>query len=422
MMTIIAYLCGRILGKNNAKWILVLSILVVFSPLFLFKSISFLPTIQENTSIVIPMGLSYYSFKVVSYLIDVFKNKFPAEKNFISFALFVSFFPELLIGPIDRADNLLGQIQDKKFFSWETTKTGIILAAYGYMQKMVIADRIGLYVNAVYADLNECSGVRIWAAVLLYSMQIYMDFAGCTNIARGIGYTMGYNLPYNFKQPYLSTSVAEFWRGWHISLTSWFRDYVYIPLGGNRKGKLRKIFNTMTIFVLSGLWHGNSLSFVIWGTINGIFVIFGKETRKFRNTILEKIHVDTEGVEFCIFRGIGNYLLISFTWIFFRANGIQHAISIIKGMMQPPNWYILFSSEIYTFVFDYKNWFLLLICIVMVAIIDLNAKRGRFLPEIIVGRPFVIQAIILYGLIFSSVILGVYGASYDEANFIYMNF
>jgi D-alanyl-lipoteichoic acid acyltransferase DltB (MBOAT superfamily) len=421
-MTVIAYFCGRLLERKKSGLLLAGSIFLNFLPLALLKGISFFPSVCDLYSIVIPMGLSYYSFKVVGYLVDVYKKKVDAEKNFVSFALFVSFFPELLVGPIDRAGNLLAQIKSPRDFSWNEVKRGVFFAAFGYMQKMVIADRIGMYVNTVYADPEAYAGTYTWVAVLLYSMQIYMDFAGCTNIARGLGMMMGYQLPCNFKQPYLSTSVAEFWRGWHMSLTGWFRDYVYIPLGGNRKGAVRKIINTMVVFALSGLWHGNSKSFVVWGLLNGLFVVTGNGTRRIRDRIWKALHVDVSRMEFCILRGAGTYLLISLTWVFFRADGIRQALKIFRGMLAAPDWYVLFSSEIYGPAFDAKNWYLLLIGLVVILCISILAKKGFHLDEIILERPFVTQLLVLYILIFASVIWGVYGTSYNAANFIYMNF
>jgi D-alanyl-lipoteichoic acid acyltransferase DltB (MBOAT superfamily) len=421
-MTVIAYFCGRLLERKQSRLLLAGSIVLHFLPLALLKGISFFPSIRDLYSIVIPMGLSYYSFKVVGYLVDIYKKKADAEKNFVSFALFVSFFPELLVGPIDRAENLLAQIKRPCEFSWKEVKRGVLFAAFGYMQKMVIADRIGMYVNTVYADPGTYTGVYTWVAVLLYSMQIYMDFAGCTNIARGLGMMMGYHLPYNFKQPYLATSVAEFWRGWHMSLTGWFRDYVYIPLGGNRKGAVRKVINTMIVFGLSGLWHGNSTSFVVWGLLNGFFDVIGNATRKMRDRIWKALHVDVRCMEFQILRGMGTYFLISLAWVFFRADGIRQALKIFRGMLAVPDWYVLFGSEIYGLAFDAKNWYLLLVCLFVIVVVGILTKKGLQLDEIILNRPFVTQLLVLYLLIFASVIWGVYGTSYDAASFIYMNF
>jgi D-alanyl-lipoteichoic acid acyltransferase DltB (MBOAT superfamily) len=422
VMTAVAYFCGQLLNRRQSRLLLAGGIICSFLPLALLKGISFFPSVRDLYSIVIPMGLSYYSFKTVGYLVDVYKKKVDAEKNLVSFALFVSFFPELLVGPIDRAENLLTQINRPCDFSWKEVKRGVLFAAFGYMQKMVIADRIGMYVNAVYADPGTYTGVYTWAAVLLYSMQIYMDFAGCTNIARGLGMMMGYRLPYNFKQPYLSTSVAEFWRGWHMSLTGWFRDYVYIPLGGNRRGAVRKVINTMIVFGLSGLWHGNSVSFVVWGLLNGLFVVIGNGTRKIRDRIWKALHVDVRRLEFRVLRGAGTYLLISFAWIFFRADGMRQAFLLLRGMAAAPDGYILFGSGLYSFVFDAKNWYLLLIGLLVILAVSIMEKRGLQLDEMILNRPFATQLLVLYVLIFASVLMGVYGTAYNAENFIYMNF
>lgn len=422
VMSITAYFAGILLGRKQIKWGLAIAVILNFTPLFLFKACSFADASNMLHHIVIPMGLSYYSFKSVSYLVDVYKGKAPVERNIAKFVLFVSFFPEILVGPIDRAGNLLHQINHLAAFDYRKFKKGIFYISIGYFQKLVIADRIGVFVDAVYADTVSYVGIYTWMAILLYSMQIYMDFAGCTSIARGIGLMLGFDLPKNFDRPYLSTGIAEFWRKWHISLTSWLRDYVYIPLGGNRKGTVRKWANTLITFTLSGLWHGNDISFLVWGFLNGFLLLVGNATLALRNRVWSFLHVDTAGNGLRIVRGIGTYIWISFTWVFFRAESMGQALQIFKNLIAKWNIWILFGSDSYSFVMNYKNWYLLVACLLGIALLSIYQKKNRAVIESVLDCSYPIQLMALYVVIFSVVIFGMYGAQYSSSNFIYMNF
>lgn len=215
--------------------------------------------------IILPVGISFYTFQALSYTMDVYRNEIYAEKNFFRYALFVSFFPQLVAGPIERSKNLLKQLGMPKKFNFEKVKEGILLMLWGYFLKMILADRIAIFVDSVYGDYQTFSGYYIAVATILFAIQIYCDFSGYSIIAMGAAKILDIDLMENFDAPYYSSSVAEFWRKWHISLTSWFKDYLYIPLGGSRKGKFRKNFNKMIVFLVSGLWHGANLSFVVWG-------------------------------------------------------------------------------------------------------------------------------------------------------------
>lgn len=215
--------------------------------------------------ILLPVGISFYTFQALSYTMDVYRNEIKAEKNILRYALFVSFFPQLVAGPIERSKSLLCQLNEKHKISFEKIRSGFMLMLWGYFLKMVIADRIAIVVDVIYGDYTEYNGWYLIVASILFAVQIYCDFAGYSTIALGAGEIMGFSLTDNFNAPYFSQSVAEFWRRWHISLSSWFRDYLYIPLGGNRKGKTRKYFNLMIVFLCSGLWHGAHWNYVAWG-------------------------------------------------------------------------------------------------------------------------------------------------------------
>lgn len=246
--------------------------------LFYFKYINFLMDILNDLfssihirlsvpafDIILPVGISFYTFQALGYTMDVYRDEIMAEKHFFQYALFVSFFPQLVAGPIERSKNLLGQLKEEQKFDLETTKEGFLLMLWGFFLKIVITDRIALFVDTVYEDYVTFAGFYLVLATMLFAIQIYCDFYGYSVIAAGAAKILGIHLMENFDAPYFATSITEFWRRWHISLTSWFRDYLYFPLGGGRRGKIRKYFNKMIVFLVSGLWHGADISYMIWG-------------------------------------------------------------------------------------------------------------------------------------------------------------
>lgn len=285
--TLITYISGILIDRANKlqnkkksvfwkkTWV-VLSFLSNLSILALFKYSVFLidgaNAILEKFQIqipvfdlVLPVGISFYTFQALSYTMDIYRNEVTAEKNLAKYALFVSFFPQLVAGPIERSKNLLLQINERHKFDYENVKDGFLLILWGFFQKIVIADRVAILVNEVYGNYENYGGFQLIVATIFFAIQIYCDFSGYSDIAIGTAQMMGFRLMKNFKQPYFSQSVAEFWRRWHISLSTWFKDYLYIPLGGNKNGKLKKYFNLMIVFLISGLWHGANWTFVGWG-------------------------------------------------------------------------------------------------------------------------------------------------------------
>lgn len=215
--------------------------------------------------IILPVGISFYIFQALGYTMDVYRGEIEAEKNFFRYALFVSFFPQLVAGPIERSKNLLKQVNNPTYFKVENARQGLLTMAYGLFMKVVVADRLAGIIDPIYNNWSEQTGMRLMTATILFAVQIYCDFEGYSQLAIGSAQVLGFHINQNFKIPYLSTSIQDFWQRWHISLTGWFRDYLYIPLGGNRKGKVRKYLNTMIVFLVSGLWHGASWHFVVWG-------------------------------------------------------------------------------------------------------------------------------------------------------------
>lgn len=284
-------------------------------------------SIQPLTlTILLPAGISFYFFQSIGYLIDVYRGKIAAERHFGYYALFVSFFPQLLSGPIGRADSLLPQYKKKRSFSYQNVTYGLKLMAWGYFKKLVIADTFAITVNKLFNNVHSYVGLAFIVVTVMFAIEIYCDFSGYSDIAVGCARMFGIRLMTNFKSPYFSFSIKEFWSRWHISLSTWFRDYVYIPLGGNRVKRWRHCLNLMITFLVSGFWHGSSLTYIFWGGIHGLLQIietFLYPKKRKGETVVRKKHWWQLPITF---------ILLCFTWIFFRANTIQDAFWIISRL------------------------------------------------------------------------------------------
>src|SRR5689334_12035037 len=280
--------------------------------------------------IILPIGLSFHTFQAMSYTIEVYRGNQKAERNFGIYALYVMFYPQLVAGPIERPQNMLHQFYEKHELNYDNVVSGLKMILWGFFQKLVVADRLSIYVDAVYNNPENHSGLTLLLATIFFAFQIYCDFAGYSNIALGSAKIMGFKLMTNFRRPYYAKSISEFWRRWHISLSSWFTDYLYIPLGGNRVSVPRWYFNLLFVFLLSGLWHGANWTFILWGAINGLYLIFSLVFKKFN----EKLSVFTglkKNPRISAFVQIVTaFLLTNFAWIFFRANSIGNAFLIIR--------------------------------------------------------------------------------------------
>ena len=280
-----------------------------------------------------PVGISFYTLQTLSYLIDVYRGKIEPERHLGILALFVSFFPQLVAGPIERAGRLLPQFRVKHDPSATRISSGLQLMLWGMFKKVVIADLLAIYVDAVYGHPADYRGLPVILATYFYAVQIFCDFSGYTDIVLGAAKVMGYDLTQNFRQPYRSSSIAEFWRRWHISLSSWFRDYVYIPLGGSHVSRWRWYVNVMVVFLLSGLWHGPSWTFVLWGGLYGVYYILDAWTRAVRDKIFRMAHLDKPALR----TAVGTFVtfnLVCFSWLFFRASSISDAFLLLNNMVQ----------------------------------------------------------------------------------------
>lgn len=445
--TVVTYCSGLAIDKfqhstateqtitRRKKIIVAISIVLNLSLLFYFKYIDFtigilgdifsIFHVQLNSpamDIVLPVGISFYTFQALGYTIDVYRGDTYAEKNFFQYALFVSFFPQLVAGPIERSKHLLRQLATPQKFDPANAKNGLLLMLWGFFLKIVIADRVAIFVNWVYGDYHTYGGWYLIIATILFAVQIYCDFFGYSIIAMGAAQILGIRLMENFQSPYLATSVADFWRRWHISLTSWFKDYVYIPLGGSHCSKPRKYLNKMIVFLLSGLWHGAKISFVVWGGLNGLYQILGEILQPLRNCLVTKLHLNRNSIGHKVVHIICTFILIDFTWIFFRANSFTEAFTIISQMFHVHNPWILFDGSLYGCGLDYKNFSFMLLCILLLIVTDWMKHRKICIREIIARQDAWCQVLIIAFSVVFLLIFGIYGTSYDASKFIYFQF
>ena len=309
------------------------------SVLFFFKYYNFVAgTVGSffdadlTLNLVLPVGISFYTFQTLSYSIDVYRGNIKAERDFFYYALFVSFFPQLVAGPIERPDNLLPQLKAEHKFNSSDLYIGAKRMLAGFFKKIVVADTAATYVNAVYNKPGETGGLAIIIATVLFAVQIYCDFSGYTDIAIGCARIMGYRLMQNFNRPYSAQNIRDFWARWHISLSSWFKDYLYIPLGGNKKGYARQLVNLFIVFLVSGLWHGAEWTFILWGILHGIYRIVGELTYKKREQLYKSVGIATSSRIVRIFRTAITFILVCFAWIFFRANNTSELLLILKKL------------------------------------------------------------------------------------------
>lgn len=445
--TIITYLSGLLIEtikhkefedarKKKLKNVVVaLSFISNLGILFYFKYINFaLGTFAAvcakvhivlnvpSFDIILPVGISFYTFQALSYTMDVYRDEIYAEKNFFRYALFVSFFPQLVAGPIERSKNLLKQLAVPRKFNFEMAREGFLLMLWGYYLKLVLADRIAIFVDTVYNDYETYKGCYLIVASVLFAVQIYCDFSGYSTIAMGASKILGIELMENFNAPYISTSVADFWRKWHISLTSWFKDYLYIPLGGSRKGKVRKYINKLIVFLISGLWHGASFSFVAWGGLNGLYQIIGEMLQPLRDKLVRIFKLNRSSLGHKAIHIIGTFILVDFSWIFFRASQFKEAIYIIKSIVFNWNFWILFDNSLYECGLNQKNFELMIVGIIVLLIADYFKHKGIKIREVIIVQDYWVRWTVIAFSICFILTFGIWGPNYNAANFIYFQF
>lgn len=372
--------------------------------------------------VILPVGISFYTFQALSYTVDVYRKDIYAERNFLKYALFVSFFPQLVAGPIKRSKNLLIQINEKHKFEFERVRSGLLLMLYGYFQKVVLAEYLAVVVDSVYNTYTERTGFQLMIATIFFAFQIYCDFGSYSNIAIGAAKVMGFRLMENFNTPYFAVSVADFWRRWHISLSTWFRDYLYVPLGGNRRGRVRKWFNLMVVFLASGLWHGASWHFVVWGAMNGAYQIVGDWLRPLREKVMKVLNVDKTAFSHRFLQMLITFGLVDVSWIFFRAS-FREGISILKSILGfgSIHWFT-WGDNLKAMGLTPETRNLLVVSLLILLVADICKYCKISIIEWLCAQGIWLRWLIYYVAIFGILIFGVYGPGFDASQFIYFQF
>ncbi len=416
---------ARIQEKKKRRPFLYLSLLSNLGLLFFFKYWNFfsgetralldswnimvdVPTFQ----LLLPVGISFYTFQTLSYTIDVYNGKLEPEKNLGRFALYVSFFPQLVAGPIERATHLLPQLRQTFDFDYQRVVSGLQQMLWGFFKKVVIADRLAVYVNEIYASPGDENGLALLLATYFFAFQIYCDFSGYSDIAIGAARVMGYDLMENFRTPYLSRSIREFWSRWHISLSTWFRDYLYIPLGGNRVPQVRWFLNLFIVFVVSGFWHGANWTFLIWGALHGSYLV---------------AEILWKRLPFAQFKGIPtrlkNILSIGITfhltllaWVFFRANSLGDATTVIRSVVELP---LTLSVEMIRETINQAGGLTWLVtAFILVLFVFADPVMDKAIKKLRSGKSISYAVGIFASILSGIIILGYFG----EVEFIYFQF
>lgn len=380
-----------------------------------------LNAVGQGFSVLLPVGISFYTFQAIGYTIDVYRGRLEPEKNLCTYALFVSFFPQLVAGPIERSTNMLPQFKAPRRFDYDAAKSGLIQMLWGYIQKLVIADRLALLVDAVYADPAAHGTVATGMAVVFFALQLYCDFSSYSDIAIGAARVMGFTLTRNFNAPYLAASIGEFWANWHVTLTSWFRDYLYIPLGGNRRGLARTCCNLMIVFLVSGLWHGAAWTFVVWGALHGAYSVASRLSGPLRARLCGALHIRREGALHRAACVALTFCFAALAFVFFRAGSLGEAVQVLKGLFRwdPAPFGGAGYEGLGLDAADLAVGWLAILALFATDV--LRKKHGPLTPRLM-ALPLAAQWAVLLAGIALIVVFGMYGAGYQEVPFIYFQF
>lgn len=447
--TVVTYVSGLLIDrfekKNgdeciiNKKMVLLLCIIINISILALFKYGNFaldsidsilsylnISTINRRFNIALPVGISFYTFQALGYIIDVYRGDIKAEKNFIKYALFVSFFPQLVAGPIERSKNLLAQINNTssmKIWNARRVVSGAIMMVWGLFMKMVIADRISIVVDNVFDNYMMYGTTALAIAAIGFAIQIYCDFGSYSMIAIGAAKILGFSLMENFNSPYFAHSIKDFWNRWHISLSTWLRDYIYIPLGGNRKGKIRKYINLLIVFFVSGLWHGANWTYVAWGGLHGIYQIVGDITLKLRRKVGDVLNIKRECFSWNLLKAMTTFFLVDMAWVLFRSESITDACKYVFRLFSRIDPWSLHNGLIYSLGLDRVEMNILVVSLLLLIFVDLiRYKRSETIDVFLMNQNIWFEWLVIIGLIISIFVYGEYGAAFNPVQFLYFAF
>lgn len=422
---LIAYAAGILLERMRRKSILAGTVLLILLPWLCCKNGNYILEIllhRDAVNWIIPLGISFYTLQIISYLTDIYRGRIEAQRNSAKFALYVTFFPQIVQGPIPRYDRLAGQLYAGHSFCERTVVRGFYRILWGFFLKMMIADRAAVVVNEVFDHHDQYVGCYVLVAGILYSIELYADFAACISISKGIANLFGIHLADNFNHPYLAVSVKDFWHRWHMSLSEWLKDYIYIPLGGSHRGRIRTFLNLILTFLVSGIWHGAGLRFVVWGLMHAGYQIAGQLTQKARVRAAGLLGLE-EAVEVRTWiQRIWTFLCVMVAWILFRAENLTTGLQMIRSMFRVRNVWIFTNDALLTLGLDWKEWMVLTASILILLIVSLKQEKGTVFADRIFGQPVMVRWGLYLIVIFGIMTYGVYGMGYDPQAFIYGGF
>lgn len=424
ILAVLSFLTGR-RAHQRKKRDLVLYLLLAVGTLVVLKNTNYVIsriTILLNQPsfslpILLPLGVSFFTLQAVGYVLDVYRGKLEPERHFGRFLLFLVWFPGVVQGPISRYDQLAHQLWENHSFDYVGWTHGLQLALWGLFKKLVVANRAGLFVDVVFGDYQAYSGLTVAVAALLYTAQIYADFSGCVDLCRGVSALFGVELRNNFDHPYFATSVRDFWQRWHISLSSWLRDYVYIPLGGNRRGTIRKYGNLMITFLVSGLWHGSGVHYLLWGMYHAGCQILGAVTSRHRRRFMEKLGVNTQAFSYRLGQQLITFGIIAYSWLLFRAEGMHAIVHMTRSLFTDVFSYSQLSG-VYGQNPDFPVLLLALGVMWVVSVLQTRMSIRKRLSE----QNLWLRWLCYLGLLFATIIFGIYGDKFQASDFLYMQF
>ena len=413
------WLSGKQLETKKEKAYLFTGIAFALIPLLMMRFADFSRLYLNRVfSFAFPVGISFYTMQMISYLCDIYSGKITAQKNLLKFTLFMSWFPQLIQGPIPRYEQLGSQLYEGHDYDTDSFMKGIQLILWGFFLKLMIADKTAVYVNTVFNSVSAYNGIPVWIGAVLYSIQLYTDFLACTTLAQGVSQLFGIHIVNNFDHPYFSESIKEFWRRWHISLSSWLRDYIYFPLGGSRKGKMRTYINLLAVFLVSGIWHGTGLTFLCWGIYHAFCQITGSLTVAFREKLYIRAGIGERTGS--VLRKIGTFLLVTLGWILFRASSLKKAARMILSMIAWNPW-TLTDGTLTQMGLDFREW-IVLICSVAVLWIAGIVQQKTVIRDHFQKQNTAVRWIVYLLAIWCIYLMGTYGYGFDSADFIYGGF
>ncbi len=433
--------------KKRTKWYLWLALALILIVWIYVKVGRFLDwgvvgTFQNFSlfrSVIVPLGISYYSLSAIGYLLDVYWQKTKPEHNFLTLFTVMTYFPHIVEGPISKYSKIIGQMNNLPKFEYNRVCYGLQLMLWGYIKKMVIADRLAIYTGAVFGDPNAFAGMEVLIAVIFSVFQLYADFSGCMDIVCGISQVIGINLEQNFRQPLFAKSAAEFWRRWHITLGAWMREYIYMPIstnprfikwiGGMKKSGRKQLSNflknlipSLAVWLLTGLWHGTGMDYIVWGLYWCALIVLSTVLKPYTDQLNERMHINTEGGLWHFWQGFRTSIFFGVSRMFTVVGGLAGCGLLWQRLFTAARLWVLFDGSLFTHGLDQQDFTVAIVGIILILVVDVCHERGMKIRESIAKLPLPLRWIIYYGAIFAILILGVYGSGYDAASFIYGNF